>query len=440
MKYVIGIRREDKNKWERRVPLTPEDVKELGQNHSLEVWLQPSAIRIFSDEEYVQAGAKIQEDLSPCPVVLGVKEMPSQFFSPNKTYVFFSHVIKGQLYNMPMLKRILELKCQLIDYEKVTDEKGRRLIFFGKHAGQAGMIDTLWALGQRLSWEGISNPFGKIKNAYKYDALARAKEDVSEAGKMIQTQGSNESLVPLIFGIAGYGNVSQGVQEILDLLPIKEVEPDDILTLAKGPSHSKNHVYKVVFKEEHMVEPISQKHDFQLQDYYDHPEKYRSKFEGYIPHLTVLVNCIYWDERYPRLVTKRYLKQLFSDRQQPKLRVIGDISCDIEGSVEGNLKWTEPDNPIYVYDPFEDKAIDGHEGKGPVILAVDNLPCEIPREASAYFSQALKPFIPEIAKADFSLDFDRCILPTPIKNAVIAYRGELTPKYRYIKDYLRAFK
>jgi saccharopine dehydrogenase (NAD+, L-lysine-forming) len=440
MKYKIGIRREDKNKWERRVPLTPEHVKELGQNHSVEVWLQPSPIRIFPDEKYVQAGAKIEEDLSPCPVVLGVKEMPSQFFSQNKTYVFFSHVIKGQLYNMPMLKRMLELKCQLIDYEKVTDEKGRRLIFFGRHAGQAGMIDTLWALGQRLSWEGISNPFDKIKNAYKYDALARAKEDISEVGKMIQTQGSNGSLVPLIFGIAGYGNVSQGVQEILDLLPIKEIKPDEISLLIGSSNYSKNHIYKVVFKEEHMVEPISPKDGFQLQDYYDHPEKYRSKFEGYIPHLTVLVNCIYWDERYPRLVTKSYLKQLFSDQQQPKLRVIGDISCDIEGSIECNLKWTEPDNPIYVYDPFEDKAIDGHEGKGPVILAVDNLPCEIPRAASAYFSQELKPFIPEIAKADFSLDFDRCVLPAPIKNGVIAYHGELTPKYRYIQDYLRAFK
>ncbi len=435
MKCRIGVRREDKNKWERRVPLTPEDVRELGENHSVEVWLQPSSIRTFSDEEYVQAGAKIQEDLTPCPVVFGVKEMPSQFFSPNKTYVFFSHLIKGQLYNMPMLKRMLELKCQLIDYEKVTDEKGRRLVFFGKHAGLAGMIDTLWALGQRLSWEGISNPFDRIKNAYKYDALAEAKEDISEVGEKIKTEGLNESLVPLICGIAGYGNVSHGVQEMLNLLPIKEIKPDEVSPLIRSSDYSKNHIYKVVFKEGHMVEPVSEKDGFGLQDYYDHPEKYRSRFEAYLPHLTVLVNCIYWDERYPRLVTKRYLRQLFSDQQQPKLRVIGDISCDIEGSIECNLKWTEPDNPIYVYDPFRDEVNDGYEGKGPVILAVDNLPCEVPREASAYFSQVLKPFVPEIAKANFSVDFDRCVLPPPIKNAVIAYHGELTPNYRYIRNY-----
>jgi saccharopine dehydrogenase (NAD+, L-lysine-forming) len=436
VKYKIGIRREDKNKWEGRVPLTPEHVRELRENHSVEVWLQPSPIRIFPDEEYVQAGAKIEEDLSACPVVFGVKEMPSSFFSANKSYVFFSHVIKGQEYNMPMLKRMLELKCQLIDYEKVTDEKGRRLIFFGRHAGLAGMIDTLWALGQRLSWEGVPNPFERIRSAHKYKDLAQAKEEISEVGEKIKTDGLDESLAPFVCGIAGYGNVSHGVQEILDLLPIKEIKPDEIAPLMGSSDYSKNHVYKVVFKEEHTVEPISEKDGFRLQDYYDHPEKYRSKFEAYLPHLSVLVNCIYWEERYPRLVTKKYLKRLFSNNEKPNLRVIGDITCDIEGSVECNLKWTQPDNPVYVYDPFEDEAKDGWEGTGPVVLAVDNLPCEISREASAYFSQVLKPFVPEIAKADFSVDFDRCILPPPIKNAVIAYHGELTPNYRYIRNYL----
>ncbi len=436
MKYMIGIRREDKNKWERRVPLTPEHVRELIQDHSIEVWLQPSPIRIFSDEEYIQAGAKIEEDLSPCPVVFGVKEMPLGFFQPHSTYIFFSHVIKGQDYNMPMLKRMLELGCQLIDYEKVVDERGRRLIFFGKHAGIAGMIDTLWALGQRLSWEKIPNPFKQIKIAHQYESLAKAKEEISEVGKKIKSDGLDKSLLPFICGIAGYGNVSHGVQEILDLLPIKEISPNEIFPLIKSAEYSKNHIYKVVFKEEHTVEPIFSADRFELQDYYDHPEKYRSKFETYIPHLSLFMNCIYWDKRYPKLVTKKYLKQLYAGKEKPRLRVIGDISCDIEGSVECNLKWTEPDKPIYVYDPFEDKAIDGYEGNGPVVLAVDNLPCEISKEASIYFSQVLKPFIPEIVKADFLVDFDHCILPPPIKNAVISYHGELTPNYRYLKNYL----
>jgi alpha-aminoadipic semialdehyde synthase len=335
-----------------------------------------------------------------------------------------------------MLKRILELECQLIDYEKVVDEKGRRLIFFGKHAGIAGMIDTLWALGQRLSWEKIPNPFKQIKIAHQYESLTRAKEEISEVGKKIKSDGLDKSLLPFICGISGYGNVSHGVQEVLDLLPIKEISPNEIFPLVEGAEYSKNHIYKVVFKEEHTVEPIFSADRFELQDYYDHPEKYRSKFETYIPHLSLFMNCIYWDKRYPKLVTKKYLKQLYADKEKPRLRVIGDISCDIEGSVECNLKWTEPDKPIYVYDPFEDKAIDGYEGNGPVVLAVDNLPCEISKEASIYFSQVLKPFIPEIVKADFSVDFGQCNLPPPIKNAVIVYHGELTPNYRYLKNHL----
>jgi len=157
MKYKIGIRREDKNRWERRVPLIPKHVKELIESHGIDVTLQPSSIRIFSDEEYLQAGAKIQEDLSACHIIFAVKEIPADFFQPGKTYVFFSHTIKGQKKNMPMLKRMMELGCNLIDYEKVIDEKGRRLIFFGRHAGLAGMIDTLWALERRLTWEGTSN-------------------------------------------------------------------------------------------------------------------------------------------------------------------------------------------------------------------------------------------------------------------------------------------
>jgi len=175
MSVYIGIRREDKSIWERRVPIIPEHVRQLREEHSIEVRVQPSEIRVFQDEEFAQAGAWVEEDLSPCPVVFAVKEIPSHFFHPGHTYVFFAHVIKGQPYNMSMLRRLLELGCQLIDYEKVTDERGRRLIFFGRHAGLAGMIDTLWALGQRLNWEDIPNPFSDLHQACQYDSLAQAK-------------------------------------------------------------------------------------------------------------------------------------------------------------------------------------------------------------------------------------------------------------------------
>jgi len=337
---------------------------------------------------------------------------------------------------MPMLKRMMELGCNLIDYEKVIDEKGRRLIFFGRHAGVAGMIDTLWALGKRLTWEGTSNPFTEIKNAYKYNSLVEAKESITRVGEKIKKDGLPESLTPLIFGVTGYGHVSTGVQEIFDLLPFEQISPEEVFSLVKRSNFSRNHVYKVVFKEEHMVEPILPATHFDLNDYYDNPEKYRSQFESYIPHLTILVNCIYWDERYPRLVTKKFLKKLFGEGKKPRLRVIGDISCDVEGSIECTIKITEPDNPVYVYNPTEEQVIDGYEGGGVVILAVDNLPCEISREASLDFSQVLKPFIPQIAKADFSVSFDECALPPSIKNAVIVYHGKLTPNYRYMQSFL----
>jgi saccharopine dehydrogenase (NAD+, L-lysine-forming) len=443
MKACIGIRREDKSRWERRVPVTPEDAQKLKEEHDVEVWVQPSPIRVFSEEEFTQAGAIVQEDLSPCPVVFAVKEMPLDFFEPGKTYVFFAHVIKGQPYNMPMLKKMLDLGCNLIDYEKVTDEKGRRLIFFGRHAGIAGMIDTLWALGQRLDWEGIPNPFSQLRHTYEYKDLMEAKEAISRIGEKIKTEGLPESVTPLICGVAGYGNVARGVWEILDLLPIEEIQPKEIAPLVGGSDYASlrqaqdtaNVIYKVVFKEEHTVEPISPDHQFELQDFYDHPEKYRGKFESYVPYLTLIVNCIYWEEKYPRLVTKEVLKKLYGGGK-PRLRVIGDISCDIEGAIECTVRSTEPDEPVFVYNPFTGEATTGYEGAGPVVMAVDILPSELPRDASVDFSGVLQEFIPAIAKADFSVPFEQLELPPEIKRAVIAYHGELTPDYRYIQEFL----
>jgi alpha-aminoadipic semialdehyde synthase len=436
MRYKLGIRREDKNKWERRTPLIPKDVKELIDGQGIDIFFQPSPLRIFPDEKFIQAGARIQEDLSHCPIVLAIKEIPSDFFQRNKTYVFFSHTIKGQQQNMPMLKKMMELECNLIDYEKVVDEQGRRLIFFGRHAGLAGMIDTLWALGKRLDWEGIANPFTQIRNAYKYETLAEAKDSVSQTGKKIKRDGLPDQITPLAFGITGYGHVSNGAQEIIDLLPHKQVSPQDIFSLEGQSEFSRKHVHKVVFKEEHLVKPKIAGDQFELQDYYDHPDKYMSRFEQYIPHLDVIVNCIYWDERYPRLVTKKYLKEVFKSRGKPRLRIIGDISCDIEGSIEATEKVTEPDNPVYVYNPKKERITDGYEGEGVVILAVDNLPCEISRRASIDFSHILSPFIPQIAKADFSVGFEECQLPAPIRKAVIIYHGKLTPDYVYMNDFL----
>lgn len=436
MKTRIGIRREDKNPWEKRVPLIPSHVREIIQRFPLELWMQPSSIRIFTDQDFIMEGAIIEEDLSSCSVVFAVKEIPVDFFLPGKTYVFFSHTIKGQPYNMPMLKKMMDLGCTLIDYERVMDEKEQRLVFFGTQAGQAGMIDTLWALGQRLKRLGKSNPFEEIRLAHQYGSLVDAKESIKKVGWHIHKMGLEPSHVPLICGFTGYGRVSQGAQEIFDLLPVEEVSPTEIESFFKNGNYTSNRVYKIIFKEEHMVKPRSTSQKFELNEYYDRPERYQSIFESYIPFLTVLVNCIYWAPQYPHFVRKEYLRELWEKDPSPRLKVIGDISCDVEGAIECTLYATNPGKPVYVYDPIEKKALEGIQGRGVVLMATDNLPAELSLESSLFFSDSLSPFVPAIAMADYSSKFEDCDLPYPIKKAVILYKGKFTPEYEYMREFL----
>ncbi len=433
MEKRIAIRKETKNPWERRTPLVPEDVKELIQKHSIEVLVEPSELRIYGDDDYREAGATITGELCPAPFVFGVKEIPPSYLEPGKIYVFFSHTIKGQPYNMPMLRKLLDLGCTLIDYERITDEKGRRLIFFGRFAGLAGMIDTLWLLGEKLSMRGYDTPFRHLSQTLNYRDLEGAKEAVRKVGREIAEGGLPEELSPFTIGIAGYGHVSQGAQEILDLLPIEEVEPAELFALRDRARNDR--IYKVVFKEEHMVEPRDPGQKFELYDYYEHPEKYRGVFERYVPHLDVLVNAIYWDSRYPRLVTIDFVRKHFGE-QSPRLLVVGDISCDVGGAVEFTLKCTEPGNPAFTYFPGDDRLEDGVKADGITVLAVDNLPAELPRDASDYFSHVLKDYVPDIVGADYSRGFDEVDLPAPIKRAVIVYKGKLTPDYFYLREHL----
>jgi len=431
----IGIRREDKSRWERRVPLIPEDVRWLRDQHDIDVWLQPSAIRVFPDDAYRAAGARIEEDLSSCHVILGVKEIPCETLEFGHTYGFFAHVIKGQPHNMPMLQALLKKRCQLIDYERVTDDRGRRLVSFGHHAGLAGMVDTLWALGRRLAWEGIPNPFTELRQTHEYGTLGQAKAAVSRVGKRIAQRGLPPSITPLICGFAGYGSVYRGANDIIQLLPVQEIHPEEVAGLAED-SETPDRVYKAVFREEHTVQPITPGDAFELLDYRIHPEKYRSRFDAYLPHLTLLVNCVQWEAKYPRLVTKRGLRELYGSLRQPRLRVIGDISCDIEGAIEATIECTDPGDPVYVYDPLDDRTSRGVEGCGPVILAVDILPSELPSEASAHFSGALKGYLPAIATADYAAPFEELDLPPEVQRAIVVHQGQLTPGYRYLAEHL----
>ncbi len=433
--HKIGIRHEDKYVMERRVPLVPAHVKRLVEQ-GIEVHVQRSPKRIFKDDEFEAAGAKLVDELTEPDLILGVKEMPMDFFEFQKTYIFFSHTIKGQSYNMPLLKRMMEKEINLIDYEKITNEKGQRLIFFGRFAGLAGMINSLWSAGMRYKELGIDTPFTAIKQTHTYNSLDEAKEVIAAVGEKIRQEGLPQQLSPFVVGITGYGNVSKGAQEILSLLPVEEISPEELLTLNNRNDLSNKVVYKVVFKEQDLSKPLEAGKAFDLQEYYQHPERFEGVFEQYIPHMSILMNCMYWDDRYPRIVTKDYLEKLFKEGT-PKLTVIGDVTCDPDGSVEITYKGTEIEDPVFVYNPFTRKPVHGFKGEGVLVMAVDILPSELPRESSQAFSDALVDFVPDIAAADYDLDFQSLNVPAPFKRAMILHRGKLTPDFEYLNEYLK---
>ncbi len=432
--HKVGIRYEDKYVMERRIALVPDHVKQLIEK-GIDIEVVRSSKRIFNDDEFKDAGADIVDEVTDSQVVLGVKEMPIGYFKEGKAYIFFSHTIKGQSYNMPLLKNMMDSKITLIDYEKIADESGKRLIFFGRFAGLAGMINSLWSLGQRWNVQGLENCFLKIKQTHKYNSLVEAKAVIKEVGDFIAENGLPQSVSPLVVGITGYGNVANGAKEILDLLPIEEISPDELIGLKNRKDISNKKVYVVVFKEEHLSKPLEEGKDFDLQEYYNHPERFESQFEQYIPHMTILMNCMYWDDNYPRIVTKEYLKGLFADGN-PKLSVVGDVTCDPDGSIECTHKGTEIEDPVFVYNPATGEPTMGFNGDGLLIMAVDILPSELPRESSQTFSDALIGFMPKIASADYNDSFEELDIPDEIKRATILHKGELTPDYKYLEEYL----
>ncbi len=429
----IGIRLEDKSKSERRVPFIPSDLKEL-QQQGFDLVVQSSFQRAFTDVEYRTCGIAVAPDLSKCDIIFGIKEISKDAFEPDKIYIFFPHVIKGQPHNMPMLRRMTELGNTLIDYERIADDKKHRLIFFGRHAGLAGMINTLWALGRRLDSEGISTPFKRLAQAMTYHDLDQARAVLTEIAENIRTDGIPNMIHPLVVGFAGYGNVSKGAQEIFDLLPFKEIKPEELADIS---AISNKILYKVIFKKEHCVKPKDSNQPFDEDAYSRYgTEKYESNFEQYVQYLTVLVNGIYWDSRYPRLLSIEKCRELWAAGKSPKLKVIGDISCDIDGAIQCTIKANDSEHPLYVYHPDTGEMSYGVEGHGPVIMAIDILPSEIPRESSEYFSGVLKQFVPALVNADYSGSFEQLNLPPELKRAVILYKGKLTPDYEYIQTFL----
>ncbi len=435
MMKKIAIIRENKNKRELRTPFTPCHIEKLKKEYGIQVFIQPSKTRIFSDEDYARAGAKVVEDISHCDIIFGIKEIPLERIKHSKTYLFFSHTIKGQPYNIPLLQRMLEKGCQLIDYERIVDKKETRLISFGRFAGLAGMIETLWALGKRLVQLGIENPFCEICHAIDYHELESIKKALQRVKRNILRNGLPSKITPLVIGIIGYGRVGQGALEILEMLPCKRISPGDLPVLTDRKNDN-DCIYIVVFREEHTVKPKVDSNHFQLTEFLKKPQLYLSCFNQYLPYLTVLVNAIYWEEKYPRLVTKDSIRRLYSENYRPQLIVIGDISCDIEGGIEVTVKQSDFENPVYVWEADTGRALNGLRGKGPVIMAIDNLPSALPVEASKSFGDSLLPYVPSLARTDFSLDYSKCTIPIELRRATIVYQGKLTYPYMYLKKYL----
>lgn len=410
----FGIRREEKA-GERRAPLTPAHIAELVREHGHSVAVQPSAARIFSDREYRASGATIREDLSDCAVILGVKEVDPLQLIPGKAYFFFSHTIKGQRENMPLLQKAIGLRCTLIDYEMILDRYGRRLIFFGRHAGYAGMVDALWAYGQRMLVEGVETAFASVKRAYEYRSVDHAAQHLSSTvGRRIRKEGIRHAIHPLVVGFTGGGNVSQGAQEILDRLPTVAIDPDELPDLARGESFSRHAVYKTVFRRDHRV-----------------------NFARHLPFLSILVNGIYWEPGQPKLVTRADLQALFSGSTPPRLRMVADISCDVTGSIEATTHTTTPHDPVYAYDPLTGDWSAGQRQGNISVLAVDNLPTEFPRDATEHFGDSLFPFVDKLVSADYSVPFEHLVLPAAVLGAVVTHAGELAPRYRHLAEALR---
>ncbi len=288
-------------------------------------------------------------------------------------------------------------------------------------------------LGRRLEAQGVGSPFQRVELTTGYGDLPRAEAAVREVGAEIAAGGVPPELAPFVCGFAGYGNVSRGAQHVFDLLPHEVIEPSALAALVAAPDPPRDRLFKVVFEERHLVERADGA-AFALQDYYDHPERYRSTFAGYAGALTVLVNAIFWTEAYPRLIELPWLAA------QPagalRLRVIGDISCDIEGAVACTVKATTPGVPAYVYDPKDGAVRDGVEGPGVAMMTTDCLPCELPREASESFTAALEPFVAAVAALDPARSFDAAEIPDPIRRATILWRGALTPDYAYLAEHL----
>jgi saccharopine dehydrogenase (NAD+, L-lysine-forming) len=394
----IGIIREGKNPPDSRVAFTPSQCKWLQKNFpSIHITVQPSPSRCFTDREYERVGVELQEDLSGCEFIFGIKEVPIAQLLPHKTYLFFSHTKKLQSYNQAMFRAILDRGITLIDYECLEHEDGQRIIGFGFFAGIVGAHNGVMSYGSRT---------GK----FSLDRVYKQKDF-----KELIHGYFGLKLPPIKIVVTGSGRVAHGILEVMNLMQIHEVEPEDYLQ--KSFSYPVYTQLKGADLYRHKMTGRYNRADF-----HEHPDAYECLFTSYSTSSDILMNGIYWEEGMPRLFEAEDVKD-----PNFKISTIADVTDDAYGSVPINLGDQTIENPIYGVDrqtlqktaPYLPYSID--------VMAVGNLPNELPRDASRYFGEQLIKFILE------DLLFNKGV--STIERATIVKGGQLTENYDYMRDY-----
>ena len=397
-KLKVGIIREAKFPPDARVPLIPAQVQQLQQDWPhLDFAVQPSLGRCFADEEYTEAGVRLQEDMSDRDILLGVKEVPYDLLVPEKTYLFFSHTIKKQPHNKKLLRALLSKHNRMIDYECLKDEKGIRVIAFGRWAGIIGAHNALWTLGMRLGEHHLKR--------------ARDCRDYVE----LRAQYKGLSIPPIKIIITGTGRVGKGAIEFMHDIGIHQVDKESFLQRSFDAA-----VFCVLDSEDLYARKDTG--TFERGDYHQHPEAYTSVFVPYAAHCEVLINCIFWSPTAPHLFEKQDM-----DLPDWKIRVIADVSCDVNGGIPATIRSTTINEPVFGYDVRTDSEIAPYIPESIDIMAIDNLPNELPRSASEEFGNLLINSVWTELLSDDSRMIDE---------ATICRDGELNSHFQYLRDYV----
>lgn len=398
----LAVIREGKVPPDKRVPLTPQQCVEVMEKWPhVKVIVQKSEVRAFPDSAYSSLDIPVVEDISDCDIMIGVKEVNIEDLIPSKKYLFFSHTHKEQPYNRKLLQAILDRKIQLIDYEVMTDERESRIIGFGRYAGIVGCYNGFLAYGKKHGLYDLK-PANLCEDRKEMEAeLDKAK--LPAGTKIVAT---------------GFGRVGYGAREIFDRLGLKEVKPEAFLTeIFDEPVYTQLRVEDYYAKADGSA--------FDKSAFFESGEGHISTFPRYVEVANMYIACHYWDASSPFIFTREDLK---SDKV--KISVVSDISCDIDGPVASTIRPSTIVEPLYGYDPISESEVDFMQEGAIGVQAVDNLPCELPKDASEDFGNEL---IKNVFQSLFVSD-DKGIIERASETTLA---GKLAPRYAYLEDYLK---